>query len=48
MKRPIVKETILAMWNKGMTIGQIAYKIDKSIFYVFAKLKSYGKINPNL
>ena len=48
MKRPRVKEIILDLWNSGLTIGQIAEKIDKSFFYVFHKLKQYGKINPNL
>ena len=48
MNHPRVKETILDLWGKGWTIGQIAGKLNKSIFYVFHKLKIYGKINPNL
>lgn len=44
MKRPRVKETILAMWYKGMRVYLIAETINKSIDYVFNKLKKYGEI----
>ncbi len=48
MNNPRVKETILDLWDKGLTVGLIASKLNKSIYYVFHKLKVYGKINPNL
>ena len=47
MKSPRVKETILELWGTGWSVGQIADEMNKSIYYIFAKLKKYGEIPPN-
>ena len=48
IKRPRVKEKILDMWNKGMTVGEIAIELKQPLFYVVNKLKYYGEFPKDL